>query len=156
MRSFCSRGRVRRPWSAIVATIALASATPMVLAACGGSAPPAGAGTAVGVTERDFHISSTTATVPAGDVVLRVHNAGPDQHELILATDRTGRLPFRADGFTVNEEEIQNTEPGVLEPGQPGTTRYLKVHLNPGRYVLFCNMAGHYMAGMYTTLTVSS
>jgi uncharacterized cupredoxin-like copper-binding protein len=29
------------------------------------------------------------------------------------------------------------------------------VHLAPGRYVLFCNMTGHYMGGMHSTLVVS-
>ena len=28
------------------------------------------------------------------------------------------------------------------------------MHLEPGRYVLFCNMEGHYMAGMHTVLVV--
>jgi uncharacterized cupredoxin-like copper-binding protein len=31
----------------------------------------------------------------------------------------------------------------------------LRVLLKPGRYVLFCNMAGHFMAGMHTDLVVS-
>ncbi len=43
---------------------------------------------------------------------------------------------------------------GVLEPGQPGSVRELNVHLRPGRYVLFCNMSGHYLGGMHTTLVV--
>jgi uncharacterized cupredoxin-like copper-binding protein len=28
------------------------------------------------------------------------------------------------------------------------------VTLKPGRYILFCNMAGHFMAGMHTELVV--
>ena len=32
----------------------------------------------------------------------------------------------------------------------------LKLHLAPGRYLLFCNMEGHYMGGMHTELVVSS
>ena len=61
---------------------------------------------------------------------------------------------MRADGFTVNEEAIESSEPGAIEPQQPHHTELLDVRLKPGRYVLFCNMEGHYMAGMHTVLVV--
>jgi uncharacterized cupredoxin-like copper-binding protein len=35
----------------------------------------------------------------------------------------------------------------ALEPQEPGV-HTLRVNLKPGRYELFCNMAGHYLAGM--------
>ena len=37
----------------------------------------------------------------------------------------------------------------ALEPDEAGKTRYLRVNLTPGRYELFCNMAGHYLGGMH-------
>jgi uncharacterized cupredoxin-like copper-binding protein len=106
------------------------------------------------VTEGDFAITAA-AHLKAGDVVLRVHNKGPDEHELIVAQVGDPRLPFRSDGFTIDEEALQHSEPGSLVPGQPGSTRDLRVHLAPGRYVLFCNMAGHYLGGMHTELVVT-
>ena len=115
---------------------------------------PATASAQVNVTERDFHIGLSTHTVQAGTVTLRIHNAGPDDHELIVAPQRRGGLPLRSDGFTVNEEAIASSEPGSIEPQQPGGTENLIVALKPGRYALFCNMEGHYMAGMHTTLVV--
>jgi uncharacterized cupredoxin-like copper-binding protein len=126
----------------------------LALTGCGGSSPPAGSSTLVGVNERDFRIATTTSHVSAGVVELRVHNAGPDQHELIVVAERRGGVPLRSDGLTVNEERIQSLEPGSLEPSEAGTTRYLRVRLEPGRYLLFCNMAGHFMSGMRTTLVV--
>ena len=39
-------------------------------------------------------------------------------------------------------------------PGEPGATRYLTVELRPGRYVFFCNMEGHFMAGMHAEVEV--
>ena len=106
------------------------------------------------MTEGDFAITAPTH-LRAGDVVLRVHNKGPDEHELIVVQMREPGLPLRPDGFTVNEEALQHSEPGSLVPGQPGSTRDLRVHLAPGRYVLFCNMAGHYLGGMHTNLVVT-
>ena len=130
--------------------------TLLVLSGCaaGAGGGPAVSRTVVGVTERDFHIAATVAKVSAGDLTLRVHNAGPDEHELIVAPDRTGGMPLRSDGFTVNEEAIQSSEPGSITPQQPGGTELLTVHLRPGRYVLFCNMEGHFMAGMQRMLVV--
>jgi len=137
---------------------ALASSVAMILAisGCGGGASVgAGAGaTVIGVTERDFQISTSIAHVSAGAVSLRINNQGPDEHELIVAPDRKGGLPMRSDGFTKNEEAIAKSEPGAITPQRPGGTEYLRLHLASGRYVLFCNMEGHYMAGMHTELVV--
>jgi uncharacterized cupredoxin-like copper-binding protein len=41
-----------------------------------------------------------------------------------------------------------------LEAGKPGSLRTLSVRLGPGRYVLFCNMSGHYLGGMDHDLVV--
>jgi len=126
------------------------------VAGCGKSSPrppAAAAGPVVAVTERDFHIEGPTR-LKAGPVTLRVHNEGPDQHELIVVPTTSGRLPLRADGLTVAEEAIAESEPGSLEPGEPGAVRYLHLNLAPGRYILFCNMEGHYMGGMHHEVVV--
>jgi hypothetical protein len=144
-RARAPRGRLRL----LACSVALA----LTLAGCGGSGKPA-VGAVIGITERDFHIATTTTHVVTGAVTLRIHNAGPDEHELIIAPERRDGLPLRADGFTVDEESIASSEPGSIEPQQPDHTELLSVHLKPGRYVLFCNMEGHYMAGMHTVLVV--
>jgi uncharacterized cupredoxin-like copper-binding protein len=134
--------------------VAVFAATTL-LAGCGSSSHSTAAGRVIGVSERDFRIAVQTDRVTAGAYVLRVHNGGPDQHELIVAPARRSSLPVRADGFTVNEEALQSSEPGSVEPQQPGATIDLHVELKPGRYVLFCNMAGHFMAGMHVDLVVT-
>ena len=35
-----------------------------------------------------------------------------------------------------------------------GATGWTTVNLKPGRYELLCNIAGHYVPGMFTQLTV--
>ncbi len=128
----------------------------LAIAGCGGSAGASGGAgaTVIGVTERDFHISTSISHVSAGDVSLRISNQGPDEHELIVAPDRQAGLPIRSDGATVDEEAIQRSEAGSITPQQPGGAEYLRLHLARGRYVLFCNMEGHYMGGMHTELVV--
>jgi len=125
----------------------------LLLNGCDGSGLGSAGGAVVDVQERDFHITAPER-VSAGNVTLRVHNSGPDQHELLVVSSDGAPLPIRTDGFTVNEEAVHRSEPGALEPGASGTTRELQLHLAPGRYVLFCNMAGHYLGGMHTTLVV--
>jgi hypothetical protein len=106
----------------------------------------------VNVSERDFRISAPRR-LPAGEVNLSVTNRGPDAHELIVVRKDARQLPIRSDGLTINEEKIASDEAGGLEPADPSVRR-IKLHLRPGTYVLFCNMAGHYKAGMHRTVVV--
>ena len=127
----------------------------LAVAGCGSGRPSADAhATRIRVTERDFRISAPRH-VRSGDVLVSVHNRGPDAHELIVVRDGA-RLPLRRDGSTVSEEKLEPVEAGALEPGQPGSVRTLRLHLAPGRYTLFCNMSGHYLGGMHAELVVGS
>jgi uncharacterized cupredoxin-like copper-binding protein len=92
--------------------------------------------------------------MPAGDVVLSVRNRGPDDHELLVVRAPEGEPPLRADGMTVDEEGLGSALIGTLEPDDPRKVRELRVDLQPGRYELICNMAGHYFGGMETEVTV--
>jgi uncharacterized cupredoxin-like copper-binding protein len=117
----------------------------LAVSACGDEH---GSATVVHIAERDFHISSPER-LPAGEVELSIENEGPDDHELIVVREGKRHLPFRADGVTLDEEAAEKSDSiaGAIEPAPPGTRR-LRVHLKPGRYVLFCNMSGHYLGGM--------
>jgi uncharacterized cupredoxin-like copper-binding protein len=124
----------------------------LATAGCGSGGHQAAA-PVVRVTERDFRISAPKH-VRSGDVVLSVHNRGPDAHELIVVRDRSTELPLRRDGSTVSEEKLEPVIAGALEPGHPHSVRKLRLHLAPGTYELFCNMSGHYLGGMHTKLVV--
>jgi uncharacterized cupredoxin-like copper-binding protein len=128
----------------------------MLAAACSsssdGSASPAD-GHVLQVKVKDFAIKANEH-VPAGSVVLRVHNAGPDTHELILVRSDGRALPLREDNLTVDEDALEQRTLGTVENAHPGTVRFLKLQLAPGRYVLFCNMSGHYLGGMHIRMVV--
>ncbi len=125
-----------------------------VASGCAARQVGAGAAQVVDVNERDFAIVASPRQLSPGDVEFRADNHGPDAHELIVVRAPAGDLPLRSDGLTVNEEGLKSAIVGALEPGESGAVRTLRVHLAKGRYVLFCNMAGHYMAGMETVVTV--
>jgi len=110
----------------------------------------------VKVDERDFQIAVSPARVTGGLVDLQVDNEGPDMHELIVVrAEDAATLPMRPDGMTVNEAAVARVTVASLEPGEPGSVRNIEVKLLPGRYVLFCNMSGHFMGGMHTPLVVT-
>jgi uncharacterized cupredoxin-like copper-binding protein len=144
---FSAVGKRRRPQAAI-AVVAV-----IILAACSASAPAA-KGTVVKVVESDFEIAVQT-NVTAGDVVMMVRNLGPVDHELIVVPAPVGDLPMRGDGLTVSEESFKPEPLGAIEPYAPGSERQLQLHLEPGRYVLFCNMSGHFLGGMHEILVAS-
>ena len=139
------------PWLGRLSVVTL---TVLVASACSASGRVAGAAqTFVRVSERDFHIAVTPNHVPAGDVLVVVRNHGPDTHELIMVGSRS-RLPLRLDGLTVNEGALSAVTVASLDGAGPGRVRQVRLHLAPGRYELFCNMAGHFMGGMYADLNV--
>jgi hypothetical protein len=133
------------PASAVVAAV--------LAAGCGSAPDRTPSGNVIAVTERDFAITAPKS-LPAGNVVFRVRNKGPVAHELLIVRAPAGSLPMRSDGLTVNEERLTRSEVGVLEPADAHALRDLEVRLAPGRYVLFCNMSGHFLGGMHRSLVV--
>jgi uncharacterized cupredoxin-like copper-binding protein len=102
------------------------------------------------ITERDFAIRAPHE-VPAGDLLVVLKNRGPVSHELLIIHAGKNRLPIRADGFTIDEDALERRLVIAIEPDAPGV-RHAVVHLTPGRYILLCNMAGHAVGGMQTSL----
>ena len=126
---------------------ALAAFVLLALAGCGGTSHRALP--VLSITERDFHIS-VPQLVPSGDLRLVLTNKGPVSHELLIIHAVHGRLPVNADGFTIDEDALQKQLVTYIEPAGPGV-RHFVVHLTPGRYIVFCNMAGHAASGMQTS-----
>jgi len=113
-------------------------------------------GTPVTVTIRDFHISAPSMTTPVGSVDFVVHSRGPSTHEFnVVQTDLApDRLPLRPDGLTVDEDSSLLHFVGGIGELDIGNTETLALPLPPGRYVLFCNLEGHYLGGMHALLEV--
>ena len=64
---------------------------------------------------------------------------------------KPGKLPTSKNG-DVKEGAINVIgEISELPPGEAGKT---KLQLKSGKYVMFCNVPGHYAQGMYGKLTV--
>jgi hypothetical protein len=147
LRSTAS-ARVRMAWPAAAGVLVV-----LLLAGCGGSHGATRKHPLFAISEADFRIVAP-ARLPAGDVTLRVHNRGPLSHELLIVRTGDGRLPMTTDRLRVDEEGLTDAPTGVLEPDGHPSIRLLSLHLSAGRYVLFCNLAGHYLGGMRRELVV--
>ena len=94
-------------------------------------------------------------TVPAGKVTFEVTNISAEtQHEMLVSpvASRDATLPFNANENRVDEEASGDLgEVSELDPGKSGA---LTLELKPGLYVLFCNIPGHFTAGMWKVIEV--
>ncbi len=101
-------------------------------------------------------VTLSTDHVKPGKVLFKVKNVSTDEdHELLLVkTDLApDALPMDKDGVRVDEDKLV----GLKELGDvhPGKSRDTTLTLKAGKYLLFCNEAGHFKAGMYATFTVA-
>ena len=110
-----------------------------------------GAGSTVSVRLKEFTLTPRPATVKPGKVTFVVKNTGKLEHELVVMKTNVapGKLPLNAKG-RVPEKGVMG-EAGDIKPGQ---TKKVTLTLKPGKYVLLCNLAGHYKAGQYAGFTV--
>jgi uncharacterized cupredoxin-like copper-binding protein len=144
----------------IVAVVAV------VAAACssgkgGSSSTPSPTPTAATVSEheheatvlvhlKEFSVTPQTRSVRAGEVSFDAANDGQSPHELavIKTTKAPGALPV-ANGVADETGDL-----GEAEDIDAGSSKRVTLVLKPGHYVLICNLAGHYQAGMHTAFTV--
>ena len=148
-----TRAGRRWAWALALVLVALAVVIPVTLAR---RQEPPPRGTPVNVLLKDFEVREDAPVVPAGTVSFRILNQGPTSHEFIVVrTDRPpAKLPLQRDGLTVDDEGR-----GVKLLDQIGglgidERQTLVLNLPPGHYVMYCNLEGHYLGGMYAALTV--
>lgn len=124
----------------------------------GPSAPPATSSSAgpstVRATLSDFSIRLQPSTVGPGEVTIGITNRGPSEHEFVViaTTDDVAADALPIEGDVVNEDGLEIVD--EVEGIDPGGDEELTLDLDPGRYIVICNIEGHYRAGMHALLTV--
>jgi uncharacterized cupredoxin-like copper-binding protein len=113
-----------------------------------------GMGMAGDMAKATMFMTAVPDTVPAGEVTFELKNESKTVvHEMLVApmSDPAKPLVFNENENRVDEEKSGDLgEVAELEPGKSGA---LRVTLKPGTYLLYCNIPGHYMAGMWTKVT---
>jgi uncharacterized cupredoxin-like copper-binding protein len=101
-------------------------------------------------------ITADPATVPPGEVTFQAVNDSSELvHEMVIARIRDPKqpLPYSMDTMEVDEDGA-GLRGKVSELG-PGQAAAVTIKVKPGTYMIYCNIAGHYMMGMWTLVTVS-
>lgn len=95
----------------------------------------------------DIWVAPTVPSVKSGKVVFKAKNVGKLEHELMVE-----RMPMKFDApMQPNEDAAQ----GMIPDMEGGGSGQMTMHLKPGRYMLFCNVQGHYAAGQHIPFTVT-
>jgi uncharacterized cupredoxin-like copper-binding protein len=125
-------------------------AAALALAVVVGNAVAAASATTSKVTLTEFKVKPKPASAKAGKVTFAVKNAGSAVHELVVLRTNIapGKLPVK------NGRAVEKGKVGEVSNLRPGKTGKLTRALKKGKYVLLCNVPGHYQAGQFTGFRV--
>ncbi len=114
---------------------------------------PSGSQT-IGVSLKEFSVSPSSGSASAGTVTFNVSNDGTIPHDfLVIKTDLAqDALPVNSSTLTVDESRVDVVarQPAIREE----SSVQVPADLMAGHYVLICNLADHYSAGMHVAFTV--
>lgn len=153
--------------------VAVSSVLVLTFGACGGSdsngsggdtgggvtAAPGDEGTPVAVelgetSDTEYFMTAVPDSVPAGPVAFTVENTGTIEHEMVVL--KTDTAPDQLKPRATDKDKVE--EEGMVEmlhDFKEGLTKTITLDLESGKYILVCNIAKHYVRGMYTAFTVT-
>jgi uncharacterized cupredoxin-like copper-binding protein len=152
-------------WSLLWLVALAVLATGLLAVACGDDedeGPATDGQTPIGTAEvhvdlDEWSIEADKTTAPAGNITFKAENHGTTTHELEVFTIGSdvdiARLPAagaKADPEGAGAEEIGEIKEEDLPGGAEAEATF---DLEPGRYLMICNVPGHYEQGMYAELT---
>ncbi len=127
----------------------------------GGTTGPVG--TLINVTLAEYEVTPSPSSASAGPVTFAVSNLGSETHQfLVVETDLAAEdLPTRADGSFDRDAEGSEVI-DELKAVPASATFELQVSLQPGAYVLLCNLVmtegdeieSHFHQGMHAPFVV--
>jgi uncharacterized cupredoxin-like copper-binding protein len=126
----------------------------VALAAAAVLASPIGASpskTVVKVQLKEFKVLPSPVSAKRGVVSFAVKNTGKVAHELVVLKTKTSpaKLPVKS------SKAVETGRVGKVGPLKPGTSKTLNLTLKAGKYVLLCNLPGHYQAGQRVGFAVN-
>lgn len=135
----------------------------LVLAGCGddkddsaGATPASGEGaTVVQADVKEFSLVLSSEEVKAGSVTIEAHNKGTIVHELVIF-----KSDAAIDALPQVDGKVPEDDPNVafvdeISEFDAGASASGTFDLDPGKYILICNIPAHYEQGMRAALTVT-
>jgi uncharacterized cupredoxin-like copper-binding protein len=130
--------------------LALLLGLALTVAACAPASENIPADVDVAVHMQDYRVILSVATIKPGTVRFGVKNEGGMEHSFeLIKTD----LPFDQ----LPTADAKAKEDGLVKQVKSlgvGKVSVVSVDLAAGKYVVICNIAGHYQLGMRAALTV--
>jgi len=105
----------------------------------------------VAVVLSEWKLVPSATTLRAGKVTFRVRNDGAIEHELVVLRTDSHHHALKVKKAVAVETGKLGEIPKIV----PGQELSLTLSLKPGKYVLLCNLLGHYRAGQFAALRVS-
>ena len=137
-------------------TSSAAATTPAATSTSTSSSMAEGTAVTVLVGETDvqnMYMTTDPTSVAAGTVTFTVTNEGVKKHEFVVLKTDVAADKLHVEGDEVVEDDYDS--PGEIGDLPAGATDTLTLDLPAGKYVLICNLKGHYRMGMYTPFTVT-
>jgi uncharacterized cupredoxin-like copper-binding protein len=112
--------------------------------------------TKIDVKEKEMKIALSSDTAPAGSINFVIHNVGRRPHEFVvfktdLPLDKLPQKNGEMDEEGAGVKKVADTGEKDITSGETTT---LHANLTPGKYVIVCNLPGHFSAGMKTAFVV--
>jgi uncharacterized cupredoxin-like copper-binding protein len=102
----------------------------------------------VSVTLSEWKLSPATLTVRPGRISFVVRNDGTMVHEFVVLRSNLHHHGLHVKGGRAVESNRVARIPRIPS----GATKRITLKVAPGKYVLLCNILGHYQAGQYAAL----
>ena len=133
-------------------SLALLLGLAVTVASCSGASATSPTDVDVAVHMQDYKVILSVATVKAGTVRFGIKNEGSMEHsfELIRTDLPFDQLPTTGDSKAKEDGLIKQVKSIAV-----GKVSVVTADLAAGKYVVICNVAGHYQLGMRAALTVN-
>lgn len=100
----------------------------------------------------EFYVKPAYKKVPSGTVGFTVSNSGKAEHEFMIAS--LDDLP-QDEVENMSSREVHNKVIASKHGVTAGSSGFsVEADLEPGKYLLFCNLPGHYSQGQSTVIEV--
>lgn len=107
----------------------------------------------IGIELGEFFVKPSSETVAAGEVTFPVRNAGGATHEFIIYRTDEAADALEQDGGTAKLDEARVVE--ETDDLAAGDETEVTVDLEAGKYLLLCNLPGHYQSGQVVAFEVT-